>query len=182
MTIRCSVFIAISLDGFIARRNGNIDWLTEIGNATRSEDYGYKEFIDSVDTLVIGRNTYELGLTFQEWPYIGKRVTVLSSRSPKIPDKLSRNVEVLSCSPVELIHRLSENGARHVYVDGGKTIQAFLNAGLIQEMTLTHIPILIGAGIPLFGKLDRDIRFLHIETKAYESGFVQSKYRAVNAA
>jgi dihydrofolate reductase len=81
-----------------------------------------------------------------------------------------------------LIHRLSENGARHVYVDGGKTIQAFLNAGLIQEMTLTHIPILIGAGIPLFGKLDRDIRFLHIETKAYESGFVQSKYRAVNAA
>lgn len=180
MTIRCSVFIAMSLDGFIARRNGDIDWLTDTGDVNGSEDYGYKEFIDSVDTLVIGRNTYERVLTFKEWPYTGKRVVVLSSGSPEVPDHLSGSVEIMSSPPVELVHRLSEDGARHVYVDGGKTIQGFLNAGLIQDLTITHIPILIGDGIPLFGKLDRDIRFQHIETKSYKSGFVQSKYRTVN--
>ena len=182
MTIRCSVFIAISLDGFIARRNGDIDWLTDTGDGNGSEDHGYKEFIDSVDTLVMGRNTYELALTFKEWPYAGKKLVVLTSGSPNVPDNLSGGVEIMSCSPAELVHQLSENGARHLYVDGGKTIQGFLNAGLIQEMTITRIPILIGDGIPLFGKLDRDIKFQHIETKAYRSGFVQSKYRAVNAA
>ena len=177
MSIRCSVFIAVSLDGFIARGNGDIDWLRNAENANGSEDYGYNEFIDSVDTLVIGRNTYELALTFKEWPYVGKRVVLLSSGSPYIPDNLSDGVEIMSGSPAEVVERLSENGARHLYIDGGKTIQGFLNAGLIQDIIITHIPILIGEGIPLFGKLDRDIRFQHIETKAYKSGFVQSKYR-----
>ena len=178
MTIRCSVFIAVSLDGFIARRNGAIDWLTDLGDANGNEDYGYKEFIDSVDALIMGRNTYELVVTFKEWPYAGKRVVVLSSGSPSIPDTLSESVEVASCSPAELILQLSNRGARHLYVDGGKTIQGFLNAGLIDEMIITRIPILIGEGIPLFGKLDRDIRFQHVATESYKSGFVQSKYRA----
>jgi len=84
----------------------------------------------------------------------------------------------MSGAPDELVGRLAQRGARHCYVDGGKTIQGFLKAGLIQEMTITRIPVLIGDGIPLFGKLDRDARFEHIETKTYASGFVQSKYRA----
>ena len=179
MTIKCSVFIATSLDGFIARRDGDIDWLTEVGGANESEDYGYKEFFDSVDTIVMGRNTYELALIFKEWPFAGKKVVVLSSRSPNVPANLSGEVEILSCSPAELVHRLSEQGARHLYVDGGKTIQGFLNAGLVQEMTITRIPILIGDGIPLFGKLDHDIKLQHVQTKAYRNGFVQSKYRIV---
>ena len=178
MDIRCSVFIATSLDGFIARSDGAIDWLTDPANVDASEDYGYKAFIDSVDTLVVGRKTYELALTFKEWSYAGKKVVVLSSGSPNVPENLSGSVEIMSGAPVELLRRLSQRGARHCYVDGGKTIQGFLNAGLIHEMIITRIPVLIGDGIPLFGKLDRDARFQHIETKVYENGFVQSKYRA----
>lgn len=178
MDIKYSIFIATSLDGFIARSDGDIDWLADPAYADASEDYGYKAFIDSVDTLVMGRKTYELALTFEEWPYAGKKVVVLSSGSPNVPENLSGSVEIMSGAPDELVGRLAQRGARHCYVDGGKTIQGFLKAGLIQEMTITRIPVLIGDGIPLFGKLDRDARFEHIETKTYASGFVQSKYRA----
>jgi dihydrofolate reductase len=178
MDIKCSVFIATSLDGFIARRNGAIDWLTDPSYANVGEDYGYKEFFDSVDTLVMGRKTYELALTFGEWPYTGKKVVVLSSGSPKVPEHLSGSVEILSGPPDEVVRRLSQSGVRHVYVDGGATIQGFLQAGLI----ITQIPVLIGAGIPLFGALERDIRFRLIESKTYQSGFVQSKYRVIDLA
>jgi dihydrofolate reductase len=182
MTIKCSVFIALSLDGFIARKDGNIDWLTYTGHGNGNEDYGYRDFFGTIDTLVMGRSTYELALTFKEWPYTGKRVVVLSSGYPQIPDSLSGSVEIMSGLPTDIVERLSESGARHVYVDGGKTIQGFLEAGLIQEMTLTRIPVLIGDGIPLFGKLGRDIRFQHVETKAYQNGYVQSKYRTISTA
>ena len=178
MPLKCSIFIATSLDGFIARKNGAIDWLNDPANADEGEDYGYKTFFDSIDIMVIGRNTYELALTFDEWPYSGKKVVVLSSGAPNIPANLAASVEIMSGTPEEVARRLAENGTRHAYVDGGVTIQGFLQAGLIHEMTITTIPILIGEGIPLFGKLDRDIRFQHIETKAYPSGLVQSKYRA----
>jgi dihydrofolate reductase len=179
MTIKCSVFIALSLDGFIARKDGSIDWLSGTGNGNSNEDYGYRDYFDTIDTLVMGRSTYELALTFKEWPYAGKRVVVLSSGHPRIPDHLSGSVETMSGLPTGIVDRLSGSGACHVYVDGGKTIQGFLEEGLIQEMTLTRIPVLIGDGIPLFGKLGRDIRFQHVETKAYQNGYVQSKYRTV---
>ena len=179
MDIKCSVFIAISLDGFIARPNGAIDWLTPPANADASEDYGYKIFMDSVDFLVMGRNTYELVLGFNEWPYKGKKVVVLSSGTPNVPEKLSGMVEVMSGAPAQVVSELAQRGALHLYIDGGKTIQGFLNAGLIDEMTITQIPILIGDGLPLFGRLEHDIRFEHVETKAYPSGFVQSKYQII---
>jgi dihydrofolate reductase len=177
MDVKCSVFIGTSLDGFIARKNGEIDWLTDDGQADGSEDYGYKEFFASVDTMVMGRNTYELALTFPEWPYTGKKVMILSSGSPTIPKKLAEDVTVTSGPLPELIQRLLEKGARHVYVDGGKTIQGFLAAGLIHEMTITRLPILIGDGIPLFGPLNHDVKLEHLQTKTYENGFVQTKYR-----
>lgn len=180
MNIKCSIFIAVSLDGFIARPNGAIDWLNDPANTDAGEDYGYKAFMDSVDVLVMGRKTYELVLGFNEWPYGGKKVVVLSSTSPKVPENLSGNVEIMGGSPADVLTQLAQNGARHCYIDGGKTIQGFLKSGLIQEMTITKIPILIGDGLPLFGKLDHDMRFQHIETKAYRSGFVQSKYRTVS--
>jgi dihydrofolate reductase len=180
MPIKCSVFIATSLDGWIARKNGEIDWLTAPNPAGVGEDYGYKTFFDSVDALVMGRKTFELVLTFGEWPYADKRVIVLSSGSPQIPEKLSGKVEATSLSPADLVAQLSAQGVRHVYVDGGKTIQSFLRAGLIDEMILTRIPVLIGDGIPLFGELDADVPWQHIETQAYKSGFVQSRYSLSN--
>ena len=182
MTIKCSVYIATSLDGFIARKNGSIDWLIGVNDPTSTEDYGYKVFFDSVDTLVIGRNTYELVLTFGEWPYAGKNVVVLSTGSPKVPEHLAGSVEVTSLAPAELVKQLAAKGAQYLYVDGGKTIQSFLSAGLIDELTITLTPILIGEGLPLFGPLNQDLKLRHIETKAYPNGFVQNKYQLVRIA
>ena len=182
LNIKCSIFIATSLDGFIARKNGDLDWLPGSDGETGGEDYGFNEFFMSIDTIVMGRNTYELALTFKEWPYRGKNVIVLSSGFPKIPKHLVEGAEGTSSSPKELIHRLASSGSAHVYVDGGKTIQSFLQANLIQEMTITRIPVLIGEGISLFGPLVHDIKLQHISTRTFNNGFVQSKYKVTNAA
>lgn len=173
-----AVFIATSLDGFIAREDGSLDWLLGQSGGT---DHGYQDFIASIDTLVMGRNTFEKVLTFGSWPYAEKRVVVLSSGSPTVPEELSPSVEVLSLEPPDLMSHLSETGTRRVYVDGGQTIQRFLRAGLIHELTITRVPVLIGSGIPLFGRLEDDVELEHAETKAFSSGLVQSRYRVVNA-
>ena len=177
MSIKASVFIATSLDGFIARANGDLDWLTNAESASTEHDYGYQEFMDTVDTIVLGRNTFELVLTFDTWPYGGKKVAVLSSKPNAVPPHLVDNVEWLSLPPQRLVERLATQGATHLYVDGGKTIQGFLNAGLIDELTITRVPILIGTGVPLFGPLTHDVKLTHIATRQFENGFVQSKYR-----
>lgn len=174
--MKASVFIATSLDGFIARENGDLDWLPGVGAGEGGEDYGYKAFMGTVDVLVMGRNTYEKVLTFGDWPYGDKPVVVLSSRSLRIPSHLVRTVEAMSCSPSEVISRLSARNAKYLYIDGGKTIQGFLNAGLIRRFIITRIPILLGGGIPLFGPLTRDIKLRHIETRYFSNGLVQSTY------
>jgi dihydrofolate reductase len=182
VSIKASVFIATSLDGFIARANGDLDWLAGAESASTEQDYGYREFMDTVDTIVMGRNTFELVSTFDTWPYGGKRVVVLSSGPNAIPPRLVDDVEWLSLPPRRLVERLATRDATHLYVDGGKTIQGFLNAGLIDELTITRIPILIGTGIPLFGPLDHDVSLAHIATRHFENGFVQSKYRVADTA
>ena len=177
MTVKVSVYIATSLDGFIARANGDLDWLRSGDDASTGDDYGYQAFMDSVDVVVMGRNTFEKVLTFDRWPYSTKKVVVLSSGAPEIPQHLADSVELLSLAPPDVVERLAAQGARHLYVDGGKTIQRFLNAGLINELIITRIPVLIGAGIPLFGPIKSDIQLKHIETRQFENGFVQSRYR-----
>lgn len=174
--MKASVYIATSLDGYIARGNGDIDWLPGSDGQGGDEDYGYHEFMDSVDFLVMGRNTYEMVLSFGQWPYGDKPVVVLSSKPLKIPHHLAETVESKSCSPIELVKQLSERGAQHLYIDGGKTIQGFLNAGLIQQLIITRVPVLIGSGIPLFGPLNKDVKLQHIETRSFAQGLVQSKY------
>jgi dihydrofolate reductase len=180
LSIKASVFIATSLDGFIARANGELDWLTGAQGTSTEQDYGYQEFMDTVDTIVLGRNTFELVLTFDTWPYSGKKVVVLSSKPNAILPHLVDKIEWLSLPPQHLAERLAAQGATHLYVDGGKTIQGFLNAGLIDELTITRVPILIGTGVPLFGPLAHDVRLAHIATRQYESGFVQSEYRVTD--
>lgn len=183
--MKISVHIATSLDGLIARENGGLDWLpgAQEGDGadgdSGDEDYGFKEFLDSVDVLVMGRNTYEAVLSFGQWPYGSKRVVVLASKPVEIPNGLAGTVESRSCSPAELVKDLAESGANHLYIDGGKTIQGFLNAGLIQEITITKIPVLIGSGIPLFGPLSADKRLNHLETRWFDNGFVQSRYQVI---
>ena len=178
MSIKSSVFIATSLDGFISRIDGSIDWLDEASkDVPVEEDCGYLEFITSIDVLVIGRHSYEKVLSFGEWPYKEKRTVVLSSKDLKIPKELEETVSSSSESPTDLVKRLSDEGAKHLYVDGGITIQRFLNEGLIDELTITTIPILLGEGRPLFGPTKKDISLRLIETKKYDFGFVQLKYQ-----
>ena len=170
-----SVFIGISIDGFIARPNGDLDWLPAGGG----EPHGYDEFMASVDALVIGRKTFETVLAFDVWPYGDKRVVVLSSRPVDFSAVRGGVVEQMGGAPAEIVARLAATGAHHLYIDGGITIQQFLRAGLIQRLIITRVPVLIGQGIPLFGALARDVRLTHIATRHYPSGLVQSEYLVV---
>jgi dihydrofolate reductase len=177
MRAKTSVFIATSIDGFIARPDGRIDWLNEANAGVPSgEDFGYKEFMKSVDVLVRGRNTFEQVLTFDAWPYEDKRVVVLSSKPLSVPVELTDTVSTSAESPKVLVERLSAEGALHLYVDGGVTIQRFIATGLIDDITITLIPIILGQGRPLFGRIDKDIPLVHVATKTFEFGFIQIKY------
>jgi dihydrofolate reductase len=174
--MRASVFIATSLDGFIARPDGAIDWLPTDG----VESHGYDEFIATVDAIVMGRKTFETVLGFGAWPYGPKPVVVLSSRPEVLRAPEGAACEMMSGTPPEIVARLGARGMKHLYVDGGITIQGFLQAGLIQRMIITRIPVLLGSGIPLFGPLSRDIRLKHVATRWYPSGMVQSEYRVAD--
>jgi dihydrofolate reductase len=172
-----SVFIGTSLDGFIARPNGDLDFLPPDGG----EPHGYSEFIASVDAIVIGRKTFETVLAMSPWPYGNKRVVVLSSKPLDLSAVVGGAVEQMSGPPSEIVSRLAASGAQHLYVDGGITIQRFLRAGLIQRLIITRVPVLIGDGIPLFGTLTRDIRLRHIATRHYPSGLVSSEYQVTDS-
>jgi len=169
------VYIATSLDGFIARKDGNIDWMINIENPT-NDDYGYADFMSTIDAIVMGRGTFEKVLSFPSWPY-KTRVFVLSTTLKDGPRNLDGKVSLLSMTPKELLSHLSKEGYSSIYVDGGKAIQGFLQKDLIDELIVTKIPVLIGSGIPLFDHLDHDLVFQHIETKTYPNGLVKSHYK-----
>lgn len=173
--MKTSGFVGVSVDGFMARRNGDLDFLSFGGE----EPHGYDEFIASIDTLVIGRGTFETVTGFPEWPYGDKHVVVLSSRSLDLSAAPKHKVEQMSGEPAEIVAKLAARGAQHLYVDGGITIQRFLRAGLIQHLTITRVPVLIGDGIPLFGALPHDIRLRHIATQSYASGLVKTEYEVM---
>ncbi|MEE2717840.1 MAG: dihydrofolate reductase family protein [SAR324 cluster bacterium] len=178
MNLQASVFIATSLDGYIARENGDVDWLIAANTQVPAgEDCGFFVFMESVDVLVMGSRSFEKVLSFGEWPYGEKAVVVLSHRNLTIPGPLQNTVTLSSESPAALCDRLSQNGVKRLYVDGGAIIQSFLKAGLLTDFTITAIPVLLGKGIPLFGDLEADLPLEHQETKVYDFGFVQSKYR-----
>lgn len=174
--MKASVFVGTSLDGFIARSNGSFDFLPPDGG----EPHGYLEFMASVDALVIGRNTFDTVARFAQWPY-EKPAFVLSHR-PLPPTPSGVAVERLSGEPGDVVDQLSARGIEHIYVDGGITIQRFLQAGLIQRLIITRVPVLIGSGIPLFGPLMNDIALTHVATRQYASGFVQSEYAVSSTA
>jgi dihydrofolate reductase len=129
---------------------------------------------------VIGRKTFETVLTFGAWPYGDKRVVVLSSRPVDLSAAAGGVVEQMAGPPAEIVSRLAASGARHLYVDGGVTIQGFLRAGLIQRLIITRVPVLIGEGIPLFGALPRDVQLHHVATQHYPSGLVKSEYHVAD--
>ena len=172
------VFIATSLDGFIARKDGGIDWL-DIPDV-EIEDHGFEAMMASVDGLIMGRGTFDKVLEFGIWPY--EKPVIVPSRSrtdADIPEHLAGKVRYNDLAPQALMAELGHEGWSRAYVDGGQLIQSFLREGLIADMVITRIPVLIGEGLPLFGPLDHDLRLKHVETQSYKSGLVSSKYEVI---
>jgi dihydrofolate reductase len=174
------IFIATSLDGFIARPDGDIDWLTpppDVIEIAQGEDYGYDAFMASVDAIVMGRHSFEKVLSFGAWPYSDKPVIVLSSQPLRIDPTLAATVSQLGGDPRVVCEELARRGINELYVDGGLTAQRFLSAGMVDRVIITRVPVLLGRGIPLFGMVPHDIRLTHVRTQAFESGMVQTEYR-----
>ncbi len=171
------VFIATSLDGYIADENNKIDWLNEIPNPNNI-DCGFANFIENIDALVMGRNTFESVLGFDcEWPYT-KPVFVLSNKLKTIPSELKEQVHLMSGTPLDITTLLNQQGYINLYIDGGYTIQKYLEYNLIHEMIITVLPILLGGGTRLFASPHSTIRFNHINTQVYLDSIVQSHYIA----
>lgn len=177
--MKISVFIATSLDGYIAKPDGDIGWLMDGRYELEGEDFGYRALYDACDLLVMGRNSFEKVAGFDEWPYVDKRVIVLSTTLTSLPKEMG-NVELFGGSVSELMEMLEMQQCEHIYVDGGKTIQSFLQEGLVTEITITTIPLLLGAGINLFGYLSQPKELHLIAVQGYANGFVQSLYAVVN--
>ncbi|MEM6430300.1 MAG: dihydrofolate reductase family protein [Deinococcota bacterium] len=180
MVTKCSVYIATSLDGFIARPDGDIEWLHR-PEYSESEglDPSYETFISTVDALVMGRHSFEKVLSFSDWPYKQHLVIVLTTKNLEIPEGLEGKVRFEQGHPDEILKRLESEGMQHLYIDGGITIQGFLKSGLIDELVIAYIPILLGEGIPLFTTLDAEQRLDHVDTTVAKSGIVQSVYKVV---
>lgn len=182
--MKCSVFIATSVDGFIAKRDGNVDWLHTAGNSEidmgEHADMGMAEYMASIDCLIMGRKCMEMiasmDLSPEQWPYGDTRIIVLSNTLKHAPDNLKEKVEMYSGDLNQLVSQLEREGHQHAYIDGGTTIQAFINLQLINEMIITRTPVLLGEGIPLFGKTFKDIKLEQAQAIAFANDFVQVKY------
>ncbi len=173
---RCSVFIATSVDGYIAREDGRIDWLHSVDRP--GEDYGYQAFFDSVDGVVMGRTTYNAVLGFGgDWPFAGKRCVVLTHRPP--PPRATESFS--SETPADLVARLGREGLQHLYVDGGTVIRQFLAAGLVDQLTLSLVPVLLGGGIRLFDAGAAELPLVLEASRAFPSGLTQNRYRAARS-
>ena len=170
---RISIYIAMSIDGYIARKNGGLDWL-EYGH-TGDEDYGFKKFIDTVDTIVLGKNTYEVVSGFDTWPYTGKRVIVLSTTLREV----RKEAELFSGQLSDLASMLHSEGSKRVWVDGGITVSQFLEAGLVDDITISVIAMILGSGIPLFSTMHRENACRLVSATPYPSGLVQLQYEVV---
>ncbi|MFA6303227.1 MAG: dihydrofolate reductase family protein [Legionella sp.] len=180
MQPKVSVFIATSLDGYIAREDGSIDWLMEANQqAPAGEDGGYKAFISTVDMLVMGRVSFEKVQEFDPWPYTNLPVIVLSSEPIDIPNHLKENVTNSDKKPHELMYELAEQNIQHIYLDGGITIQNFLRESLVDEITITIVPVLLGSGRPLFGSLTNDIKLERLSSRSIDGGWVQMHFRII---
>jgi dihydrofolate reductase len=176
MTKKNSVFIATSIDGYIADKNGGIDWLHSIPNPD-NDDMGYAEFTNNIDALVMGRTTFETVCGFDvDWPY-DKPVFVLSNTLNEIPQSHIGKAFLIKGTLTEIIEQINKKGYNRLYIDGGTTIRNFLKADLIDEMIITTIPILLGGGSALFSKLPNKLKFELITTKTYLNQITQSHYK-----
>ena len=174
--LRVTVFIAQSVDGYIARPDGDTSWLHEIEPGSEDDDGGFNALMASVDAVVMGRKSFETVLGFDGWGYGDTPVIVLSRSLTEVPDKAPETVWIDASAPADLIRKLREDGLTRIYLDGGLVIQSFLREGLVDDMTITTVPVLLGRGIPLFGELDEDIPLRLVDARQWGRGSVQSTY------
>ncbi|TCI04509.1 dihydrofolate reductase [Corallincola luteus] len=171
-----TVFIATSLDGYIADKKGGLDWLDTVPNPDH-QDFGFASFMENVDALVMGRHTFEVVCGFDiPWPY-NKPTFVVSDTLGAIPEKFRDHAELITGTPTEIVTTLNQRGLQNLYIDGGVTIQRFLQQDLIDELIITRLPILLGDGVPMFGNLSASQQFTHISTQVFLDALVQSYYR-----
>ncbi len=171
--MKISVYVGTSLDGFLARPDGDFSWLSRFGDAEAVA--AYNEFMARIDAIVIGRNTFDVVMKFPDWPY-EKPVFVLSSTIDAVPEKTKGRATLLSSPPGEVCDHLDSLGHSNIYIDGGLVIQSFLKEGLVDELIIAKVPVVIGSGIPLFGSVERDILFDHVRTTVASNGLVRSYY------
>mgnify|MGYP001417895628 CR=1 FL=1 len=182
--MKCSVYIATSVDGFIAKKDGSVDWLHTAGNPEADMgdqiDMGFAKYMSSVDCLIMGRKCMQtisnMDLNPEQWPYGETRIIVLSKTVKQAPDNVKDKIEMYSGDLQALVSKLESEGHQHAYIDGGTTIQSFINLQMIDEITITRAPILLGEGIPLFGKTSKDIKLEQTQAIAFTNDFVQVKY------
>ena len=167
---KISVYIAISIDGYIARSDGNLDWLDRVGGF--DEDYGFQTLLDSIDAVILGRKTYEAAATVPDWPYKGKRIVILSNTLKTVRE----GAEIFRGDITQLLSQLNSDGIKHIWIDGGLTISKFLNLQMVDSMTLSVIPVILGAGIPLYHAIDKELSCSLVSSQSYPSGLVQLKY------
>lgn len=183
--MKCSVFIATSVDGYIATEDGGIDWLETAGSPEvdlgDDADMGFSSYINRVDCMIMGRKCMEkisgFNLSQEQWPYGNIRIIALSRTINEPPENLRGKVEIYSGKILELIDNLDKNGFKHAYIDGGTTITSFINLELITDLCLTRVPILLGSGIPLFGKLEKQVKLVESYSKTYPNNFIQVRYK-----
>ncbi len=181
--MKCSVYIATSADGYIATSDGGVDWLHTAGNLEAdmgSEDMGFKSFMNSVDCMIMGRKCMEIissmNLTPEQWVYGDIHIVALSNSIKEPPENLQGKVEMYSGNIRDLVSDLERKGFKHAYIDGGSTITSFLNLQLINEMIITKVPVLLGEGVPLFGKINSLINLENADASAFPNDFIQIKY------
>lgn len=177
MTPHCSSFIAVSLDGCIARADGSLDWLDLAHQSVPAgEDCGYAAYMAPIKAIVMGRGTFEKVLSFPEWPYADLPVYVLSHSLQAVPEAAPNSVQLHAGALSTLMEEMAARGLDRLYIDGGRTVQSFLAAGLLREITVTTIPVLVGGGLKLFGDIGAEARLTHRATVVFPFGFVQTRY------
>ncbi len=168
---KISIYIATSIDGYIARKDGSLDWLDRVGGF--DEDYGFQKLLDSIDAVILGRNTYEVAASVHDWPYKGKRIVVLSNNSLQT---VREEAELFRGDLTQLASQLHSDGIKHVWIDGGVTISQFLDLQMVDSMTLSVIPVMLGSGMSLFSKISKELPCRLVSSQSYPSGLVQLNY------
>ena len=156
---RIILYIASSLDGYIARENGDVDWLPE---NTKS---GYDEFYKTIDTVVMGKKTYEQVLTFGAYPYKDKKSYVFTRNNEQTKDQ---NTEFVSDIDKFVKENISNSGKNIWLVGGAEIISSFLNRGFVDEIILSIIPVVLGKGITLFKNTQNEVKLGLIKTTEYD--------------